>query len=191
VDGYRRGITALAISPDGSRLATGDSAGLLKLIDVPTGEVRASFQAHRYGNGISALAFSPDGTLVATAGYLETVVRLWGAAEGESRGQLPELPTGVRALTFSPGGALLALARGDGAAMLWGMAESRVLGTVRANDRALEAIAFSADGRALATGGTEGRVRLWDLGKVLDGGTRARGGVAPPDPVSPPESPDR
>jgi WD40 repeat protein len=178
VAGHRGGITALAFSSDGARLATGDPTGLVKLTDVPAGKVRASFQAHRPGHGVTALAYSSDGTLVATASYLESAVRLWGADDGGSRGQL----FGVRVLAFSPVGALLALAREDGNAVLWGIAESRVLGTVRANDRGLQAIAFSGDGRVLATGGTDGRARLWDLEQVLGPEMRARGGVGPPDP---------
>jgi WD40 repeat protein len=191
VYGHRGGITTLAFSPDGSRLATGDSTGLVKLTDVLAGKVRASWPAHQPGNSVTAQAFSPDGTLVVTASYLECRVRLWGAADGGSRGQLAGTDSGVRALAFSPGGTLLALAREDGVAVLWGIAASRVLGTVRANDRGLQAVAFSGDGRKMATGGTDGRVRLWDLEQVLGTGGRARGGAEPADPASPTGGPGR
>jgi WD40 repeat protein len=178
VAGHGGGITALAFSPDGSVLATGDSAGVVKLTDIPAGTVRASFRAHSVGNGVTTLAFSSDSALVATASYLEAAVRFWSAADGGSRGQVPGMKPGVRAMAFSPAEALLALASEDGATVLWGIAESRMLGTVRANDRGFQAVAFSADGRTLATGGNDGQVRLWDRGQVLEAGTRARDGSA-------------
>jgi WD40 repeat protein len=178
VDGHRGGITALAFSRDGASLATADPDGVVKLTDLPAARVRASFRAHGRGNGVTTLAFSPDGALVATASYLESEVRLWSAADGESRGPLPGKNSGVRALAFSPAGALLALAREDGAADLWGIAGPRVLATVRANDRGLQAVTFSADGRTLATGGTDGRVRLWDLAQVL--GSASPAGIPGP-----------
>ena len=191
VGGHHGGITALAFSSDGARLATGDPTGLVKLTEVPAGKVRTSFRAHSLGHGVTTLAYSPDGTLVATASYLEPAVRLWGAADGGSRGQIPMGGSSVRALAFSPTRALLALAQEDGAAILWGIADSRVLGTVRANHRGFQAIAFSGDGRMLATGGTDGRVRVWDLEQVLDTGTRVGPGEVPPGPPSPTGSPVR
>jgi WD40 repeat protein len=183
VHGHRGGITALAFSPDGATLATGDPTGVVQLTDIATGKPRARLAAHSPGHGVTTLAYSHDGTLVATASYLEPAVRLWGAVDGVSRGRLPASRHGVRALAFSPVDALLALAREDGTAVLWGIPEGRALGTVRANYRGLQAIAFSADGRALATGGTDGRVRVWDLEQVLGPSSPAPDGVDPPDPA--------
>ena len=50
----------------------------------------ASWRAHE--GGINAVAFSPDGGLFATASYVGGVVRLWGGAGGEPRGELSSAP---------------------------------------------------------------------------------------------------
>ena len=189
VDGHHGSVTALAFSPDGATLATGDTAGQVRLVDVSSRKIRASVPAHPPGMGVTALAFSADGTLLATASYLECTVRLWSAADGASRGELPRADSGVRALAFSPGGALMALARGDGAAVLWDIAGARAMATVRANDRGLQSLAFSADGRTLATGGIDGCVRLWDLDQVLDQGIASRDREARSDGSGPAGSP--
>jgi WD40 repeat protein len=164
-------VGSLAFSPDGSTLAAGDSAGLLGLWDVNSGEEQTTFRAHEPGDGVTAVAFSPDGTGVVTASFLGRTVRLW-TPDGEMRAALPRVDSGVWALAFSPDGTLLAMARGDGIASLWGLAEARELGSLRANEMGLQSIAFSGDGRVLATGGRDGCVRLWDVDRALSGTQR-------------------
>lgn len=176
--GHRGAITALGFSPDGSRLATADSAGLLILTDIPAMRPRARIAAHRPGHGATALACSPDGTTVATASYLESAVRLWDADDGTLRGELAGNSGGIRALAYAPDGSRIAGATGDGTAVLWVTASARECGRVRAGASPLQALAFSADGRSLATGGSDGRVRIWDVGRAVGPGAGDRSGSA-------------
>jgi WD40 repeat protein len=177
LDGHGGSIAVLAFSPDGSSLAAAGSAGLVKLWDVPGGTERTTFRAAKPGHGVTGMAFSPDGARLATASYLDCLVRLWNAADGELHSTLPRTALGMRALAFSPDGTLLAMAGADGAAVLWDVAGARELGSVQANERGLQSVAFSGDGRLLATGGTDGYVRLWDLAQAL--------GSSSPDTVKP------
>jgi WD40 repeat protein len=165
--GHSGGINALAFAPDGSRLVSGDSAGIVKVWEVTTGQERASLRACEPGAGLTAIVISPDGALFVTAGFLDRSVRLWDAASGEPRGELPRTDSSVTGLAFSPDGTILAMARGDGTAALWGLAPPREQGSVRAQGRGLQAVAFSSDGRLLATGGMDGAVRLWDVAQAL------------------------
>jgi WD40 repeat protein len=167
--GHRGGITVLAFAPDGSRLASSDSAGIVKLWDVATGQERATLQACEPGNGVTAMVISPDGALLVTAGVVDRWVRIWDAASGAPRGELLRTDSGVADLAFSPDGTILAMARGDGNAALWGLAPPRERGSVRAQGRGLQSVAFSSDGRLLATGGMDGAVRFWDLAQALGG----------------------
>jgi WD40 repeat protein/serine/threonine protein kinase len=70
-----KGITALAVSPDGSLIAVGDAGGFLILIDAKTGN---DLRAVRGNYGIlQAITFSNDGKVIGTAGS-DGAVRLFG-----------------------------------------------------------------------------------------------------------------
>jgi WD40 repeat protein len=174
LQGHSSGITVLSFAPDGSRLVSGDSAGIVKIWDVTTGQERASLWACEPGGCLTAIAISPDGARLATAGFLDRSVRFWDAASGEPRGELPKSGSGVTDLAFSPDGATLALARGDGTIPLWDVARARERGALRTQGRGLQSVAFSSDGRLLVTGGMDGAVRFWDLAQALGGPSSAK-----------------
>ncbi len=65
---------ALAFSPDGTLLATGDNDGNLTLWDVKTGVARAILKGHR--SAIHSLAFNTNGSVL-VSGSSDGTVRLW------------------------------------------------------------------------------------------------------------------
>lgn len=72
----QRGVTALAFSPDETRLALGDLRGFVTIVDAadPTRSF-GNFRAH--GSTIQALLYFPDDRILATAAQ-DGTVRLWG-----------------------------------------------------------------------------------------------------------------
>ena len=162
------GINALAFAPDGKQLAAADSSGKVTLWDTARWCLVATFQAIPPGRGVSARWRSRRaGGVLATAGYLESIVRIWSATTTELLATLPA--TGrVNAIGFSSDGTLLATAQGDGFVGVWAHAERRLVGSIPTAGRGIHSIAFSRDGRLLATGGFDEIVRLWDYRRVLD-----------------------
>jgi WD40 repeat protein len=68
-------VTGLAFSPDGRRLATASSDGLVKLWDVESGQLQLVINATR--NSVWSVAFSPDGRYLYTGdqdGYLRSFI---------------------------------------------------------------------------------------------------------------------
>jgi WD40 repeat protein len=74
VAGHTSGLKALAFSPDGRRLATGDARGYIKLWDTGTGHEVLTLEAHL--NNVAGIAFHPDGMQMATVGA-DGLVRIW------------------------------------------------------------------------------------------------------------------
>jgi WD40 repeat protein len=72
---FGRTVQALAFSPDGSLLVSGDSAGSVQVWEVATGERLADLRGHTLA--VTGIAFSPDGTAFATSSR-DGTVRVWG-----------------------------------------------------------------------------------------------------------------
>jgi len=72
---HRRGVKAIAFSPDGKTVLTGSSDGTARFWDVATGKPLGMPLQHPFRE-VRAVAFSPDGQRVATAGELK-VTRVW------------------------------------------------------------------------------------------------------------------
>jgi WD40 repeat protein len=117
---------AVALSPDGKRLAGGSAlSSQLWLWDVQTGSLEASLDWNLRGIEPTSLAFSPDGKLLA-GGDQGRVVKLWGVAPGKrERPDGVDHGTTVLSLAFSPDGKLLASGGWDRVVRLWEMPPPR------------------------------------------------------------------
>ena len=141
-----RDVWAVALSPRGQVLASGDSDGTVLLQDRRTGkEIRAWDAA---SSRITALAFAPDKRTLATAGFDSTLV-LWDTTTGREVRRFEEYAI-VRSLAFSPDGRLLAAGYRDGSLWLWELATGKAVHPFAGVRTSLEALAFSPDGKMLA-----------------------------------------
>ena len=66
-------ITALAVSPQGDRLAAGGEDGMIYLWDATTGNEIVRLEA----NGVTALGFNRDGRVLFSAGGRDSAIRIW------------------------------------------------------------------------------------------------------------------
>jgi WD40 repeat protein len=177
---------AVAISPDGSWLASGDDDGAVPLWNVATRALRSRIAAH--SGPVTAVAISPDGSWLASAGR-DGTVRLWNAADGSPRATLSGHRGEVSGVAIGPDGSWLASTGHDGTVRLWNAST----GTVRAvwqlsqppafvrlikdlllavgpEGGPLNGLAISPDGSWLASAGADQTVRLWN---TADGSLRA------------------
>jgi WD40 repeat protein len=158
LEGHSAVVTALAYSADGSRLATGDNDGGVRVWDARSGQ--PAFARQRPG-AVTALAFSADGTRLA-AGDKDGAVTVWDAADGRevfSAGGHTEIVWGV---VFSPDGSRLASAGWDGRVKVWDTGLGVDLLTLQPWAGWFRCVAWSPDGTRLAAGATAGAVRVWD-----------------------------
>jgi WD40 repeat protein len=159
---FPREVTALAVSPDGSKWVAGDADGRLILSTAPSKVSRKLFHQKKK---ITALAFSPDGKWVAS-GSLDSAFPLGfmdPASGGMLRIKTPFEP--VSALAFSPDGNDLAVGTIKGQVMLWNYA-ARVMpvqiSSGSSESHAIGSIAFSPDSRLLAYGREDGNTVIVD-----------------------------
>jgi WD40 repeat protein len=100
----------VAISPDGSTMATGSADWTVQLWDLPTKKRRAILEGHN--GAVYCMAFSSDSKRLATGSGDETV-RLWDVQTGLQHTTLLGHQSGVTALAFSPDDKTLASAGRD------------------------------------------------------------------------------
>jgi WD40 repeat protein len=162
---------ALAVSPQGTLLATANVGRGIRIWDTSAG--RPVLQSQLDGTSdVFSLAFSPDGRLLASAN-LDGTVRLWNAGTLEPIGEplvsqsgdvvFGLSPDGAISLSFSPDGHQLASAgRRDGTVRFWDTQTRQVLNPIiTADTDGILSIGYSPDGRSLATVGLHSTV-IWD-----------------------------
>ena len=170
-------IRALAYSPDGRWLATGDDDGITYLWDLNSPDPAANpLELDHADDLVSSLAFSPDGNWLATGSY-DHIVRLWNMNATDPAANMLLL-TGhqdaIYKVAFSPDGRWLASASKDQTARLWDLSSpDQSANTIILNGHQGDVftLAFSPDGRWLATGSFDRTIRLWDLNAGRSGNT--------------------
>jgi WD40 repeat protein len=98
-------VTALAFSPDGALLASGNGRGAdgstVRLRDVQAAAPPRDLTGHR--DGLLALAFDPPGRRLASGDGSGTVL-VWDLATGRVLRRLPDGPGAIRAIAFLDAG---------------------------------------------------------------------------------------
>ncbi len=158
-------VQALALSPNGTRLAIGRGRDLVVHDLAATNQpVLRRWSAHQ--DIVRSLAWSPDGRRLASGGFREIAV--WKTESFEPAWKLDTNLLGrITALRFSPqGGALVA---GDGSlaesgwVRVFAADSGQPLAAWQAHTDAIQDLALSPDGGVLATAGADRLVRAWEL----------------------------
>jgi WD40 repeat protein len=115
LEGVNDGVSDLAFSPDGRRLAAAGFTEVLKVWGVESGEPVLSLGHARMAVSV---ACSPVGRRIAT-GSFDGTVTVWESETGHKLLTLEAFPVPVVGVAFSPEGLRLAAAAGDGKIKVW------------------------------------------------------------------------
>lgn len=157
----------LPLSRDGELLAILERQGLVRVVEIASGQVR-EIPFHQRRSAASVAAFSPDGKRLAIAeDYGRT--RLCDLRTGVST-VVPSARPGalVSRITFSPGGDLLAVGYEGGysnnvAICLWDVDTLKLRGESTSHTGFIDTIDFNSDGSRLISAATDWTVRIWNV----------------------------
>ncbi len=156
------GVTDVAFSPEGRRLAASSDDGSVAVWDVASGElVHPPIRAH--GDRARSVSFSPDGTLLASSGNDRRVI-IFDSGRGEVTRVLAGHTDYVYDVAWSPDGARLGSASADLTVRFWDPATGRPEGSPMVHATSASALTFAPDGKTMATSGDRTTI-LWHVGK--------------------------
>jgi cytochrome c len=153
-EGHRAPIAALAVSPDGSMLASASWDTTVRLWALDGGMKRV-LEGH--SQNVNAVAFTPDGKSLVSVGY-DLAVRIWPLPDGPP--DVITLPSPLNAVAVAPDGEIAAGAA-DGKVRL--LTEgAKEIGEVQAGPAPITALAISPDGTLIAAAGMGGATAIID-----------------------------
>jgi WD40 repeat protein len=160
-------LTAIAIRPDGTEIATGGTDQKIRLWNLADGNIRDEIAVT--DPKILAIAYSPDGTSLAVAGLNDIVtiydhdskqaIRSWNAGLGQ-----------ISSLSFNSDGSRLGAGTLDANnAKIFDSNTGKETLTLSGHTNNPVSIAFNTDGTRIVTGGRDSTARLWEAtsGRLL------------------------
>ncbi|MHC5939398.1 WD40 repeat domain-containing protein [Nostoc sp.] len=176
------GVSSVAFSPDGKRLASTGDSNIIRLWDREGNKWKENIIFNiikeEGKDKITSVSFSPDGQKLATAGT-DGIILIWDLKNAKlvkNKGVENKIPTNqnkVWEVAFSQDGKKLASAGQDGTVRLWDLnklelgvpqnSEKIELEKFEGHHGPVRSVSFGRDDQELASAGDDGTVRLWNL----------------------------
>ena len=165
-NGNHHGITALAISPANTILASGGADGKIHLMNIQTAR---ELKILRGANStITALTFVVDSTRL-FSGEENGTIRFWNTLTGnEVEDGFIGAFSGVTALAYSQNIGILAVGDMFGQINLFDFFQKEKKSILTQHTKKITSIIFSKDNLTLVSGSEDGTILLWDLQEILN-----------------------
>ena len=159
LEAHHASITAIAFSPSGAFLVTGDADGVVNVWNLARATVQRVLSTHH--DSITAVVFSRDGTMIATASQ-DGTLRLWDFATGGELIVIDGHHAPVSAIAFHLGKRQIVTAGEDHTIRLWDLETGREWKQFEASNRRITRLLFSADQETLVSLDEDNLLHLWN-----------------------------
>jgi cytochrome c len=155
LEGHQAPVVALALSPDGSTLASASWDHTVRLWSLTGGAARV-LEGHQ--QNVNGVAFTVEGTSVVSVGY-DASLRVWPLA-GNGSSLIVTMPTPLNSVVVADGGEIVTAGADGKVYFLSPSGDMR--GEVEAGTTPIISLAASADGKLIAAAGIRGSVAIID-----------------------------
>jgi WD40 repeat protein len=158
---HEANVRALAVSPDGTHVATGCDDRIVRLWLIVDGALVPRGELARHDSPIASVTFGPDGNSLATSTHQHVGASIWDLPSGKLRCALRH-PDIVHTVAFSPAGNRVLTAAYGTTVYIWDAGTGQEATPALEHGGLVLAARFSPDGQFVVTAGYEGLVRRWD-----------------------------
>jgi WD40 repeat protein len=158
--GHNAAVKSLAVSPDGSMLASGGQDGTILLWEILHRKVMATFKGH--GDEITSLAFSPDrDSTYLVSGSSDRTVRVWHVDQQKMVQQI-DAGGSVATVAFVDD-KTIAVAADAADIKLWDATTGKLQHALAGHEGSVAGLVVSRDGKRLISSGSDATLRVWDI----------------------------
>lgn len=163
--GHTSLVYCVAISPDGSTIASGSYDKSIKIWDTFTGILLRTL-TDNVGR-VHSVAYSPNGNRIVSVSndYYTYTINIWDINDGMLLHSLTGHTSSVHSVTFSPDGSTIASGSYDNTIKIWDANTGALLRTLSGHTKPVLSVVYSIDGKTLASGSWDSNINIWDVEK--------------------------
>jgi WD40 repeat protein/serine/threonine protein kinase len=157
-------VTRVAVSPDGTQIASVSMDGTFEIRESRTGQVLHTLERQMVDNRatlIRGMAYSPNSRVLALARH-DGSVRLFDASRGQSLHTLAGHKGPAWQVAFSPDSRTLASGGADRCVRLWDVTNGQSLRVFSEHPAGVRGVAFRPDGQSVLAACDDGTLKVWD-----------------------------
>jgi WD40 repeat protein len=158
--GHEAWVSAVAVTPDGSRAISASDDRTLKVWDLETGRETLTLAGHE--GAVSAVAVTPDGSRAISASNDRTL-KVWDLETGRETLALAGHEGAVSAVAVTPDGSRAISASNDRTLKVWDLETGRETLTLAGHEAWVSAVAVTPDGSRAISGSWDCTLKVWDL----------------------------
>lgn len=155
---HDKDVNAVAVSPDGSLIATGSQDRSVRVWSSENGQKTVTCTGHR--KGVWGVAFSPVDRVLASASG-DATVRVWSVRDGSCLRTLQGHMSGVLRVVFVSGGTQMVSGGGDGLVKVWTSRTGECECTMDGHEGRVWGVDAWGDGDEVVSVGGDGKVVRW------------------------------